>query len=100
MFPEIILRRIKKSLLPAGGKKNQNNYPSSPPRPSRAFKKSGGIDDLANLNVKLKFKRVGSASSTVVCSLADNHLKLQSEVPLDGSVSGEAGKMFYRNFRD
>lgn len=43
---------------------------------------------------------VGSASSTVVCKIADNPFQLQSEVPSDGSVSGEDMKMFYKNFRE
>lgn len=43
---------------------------------------------------------VGSASSTVVCKIADNPFWLQSEVLSDGSVSGEDMKMFYRNFRE
>lgn len=43
---------------------------------------------------------VGSASSTVVCKIADNPFRLQAEVLSDGSVSGEDMKIFYRNFRE
>lgn len=81
-------------------KPKQLTHPHHPPPQAEGVKKSSGIDGLTRLNVKLKFKWVGSASSAAVCSIADNHVKLQSKVPLDGSVSGEAGKMLYGNFRD